>query len=251
MSKMDQTTESAPLELQAYDAVIGWLSRGELRPGEPLPLREMAKRLGMSRTPLRAAVGRLHEQGIVAYNSRLGFSLALPTIADLFELFDLRIMCETHALRRFFTVKERLVPHEVRRMAQETWDLAGKIVDDAATYPQFSMRDRQMHREIVALGGSSRLADWYGQLNLFTIIFRLGWTVPRNEEEFRTSAGEHLAGVDAIERGDRDGAIDHLEAHLIRVRDLTIARLTGAGTAPLAPSRGDWLDRLSNSSAGL
>ena len=49
----------------------------------------------MSRTPLRAAVGRLHAQGLVVYDPRLGFTIAVPSPAELFELFDLRLMCES------------------------------------------------------------------------------------------------------------------------------------------------------------
>lgn len=67
MDQIERPRDSALLELQAYDAAVNWLSCGELKPGEPLPLREAAERLGMSRTPLRAAVGRLHEQGLVSY----------------------------------------------------------------------------------------------------------------------------------------------------------------------------------------
>jgi DNA-binding GntR family transcriptional regulator len=239
---MDQQRDAvgAPsLEAQAYDAVVQWLSRGEVRPGEPLPLRELAKRLGMSRTPLRAAVGRLHEQGLVSYHRRLGFSIALPTTGDLHDLFDLRIMCESHALRRFLQLPRRELPPEIPRLARETWDLAGRIARDPATYPEFSAHDGRLHRAFVALPGSSRLGDWYDQLKLFGIIFRLGWTVPLDEAEFRTSAREHLGIVEALAGDDATAACARLEAHLLRVRDQTVERLVRAGSIPLTSGHGD------------
>jgi DNA-binding GntR family transcriptional regulator len=227
------------LEAQAYEAVIDWLSRGEVRPGEPLPLRELAKRLGMSRTPLRAAVGRLHEQGLVSYHRRLGFSIALPTSGDLHDLFDLRIMCESHALRRFLRLPRHELPPEIPRLAQETWELAGRIAHDPAAYPEYSARDGRLHQALVALPGSSRLADWHDQLKLFGIIFRLGWTVPFDEAEFRTSAREHLGIVEALAGDDATAACARLEAHLLRVRDQTVERLVRAGSIPLGAAYGD------------
>jgi DNA-binding GntR family transcriptional regulator len=245
--RMTQTMTDQPLgvagapslEAQAYEAVIRWLSRGEVRPGEPLPLRELAKRLGMSRTPLRAAVGRLHEQGLVSYHRRTGFAIAMPTTGDLHDLFDLRIMCETHALRRFLQLPRHELPPEIPRLAQETWDLAGQIARDPAAYPEYSARDGRLHRAFVALPGSGRLADWYEQLKIFGIIFRLGWTVPIDEAEFRTSAREHLGIVAALAQADTAAACARLEAHLLRVRDQTIERLVRAGSIPLVAGYGD------------
>ena len=227
--------DTASLEAQAYDAVIAWLSKGEVRPGEPLPLRELSKRLGMSRTPLRAAVGRLHEQGLVAYSPRFGFSVAAPTIGDLHELFDLRLMCETHALRHFFQKPEPSVTSSLGRFAQEGWDLAGQIKADPAKFPEFSALDGRFHQRIVSLAGSRRLTEWYDQLNLRTVIFRLGWTVPMTEDRFRPAAGEHLAIVEAMRAGDAEAARGRLEAHLLRVRDQTIDRLVRSGSLLALP----------------
>jgi len=236
--------DRASLEEQAYNSVVVWLSRGEVKPGEPLPLRDLAKRLGMSRTPLRAAVGRLHEQGLVAYSPRFGFSVAVPTIGDLRELFDLRLMCESHALRRFADRPDRTVPPEIPRLAEEGQDLAGQIGTDPAKFPEFSARDGQFHQAIVALAGSRRLSEWYDQVNLRIIIFRLGWTVPLTEERFRASAREHLSIVEAMLQGDAGEVRRRLEAHLVRVRDQTIDRLIRADSVlPVPDSRG-WLNRL-------
>jgi DNA-binding GntR family transcriptional regulator len=238
MTDVDAAAVTGSLEEQAYDAVIAWLSQGEVKPGEPLPLRELSKKLGMSRTPLRAAVGRLHEQGLVAYSARYGFSVAVPTMGDLYELFDLRAMCETHALRRYFerypgaAERQAAWPDEIDALAHAGLELAGEIVTDPAKYPAFSATDGKFHQAIVALGESRRLSEWYDQLSLRAVIFRLGWTVPMSEERFRTSAREHLAVVDAAQRGDSEGARRLLEAHLIRVRDQTIERLMRAGTVP-------------------
>jgi DNA-binding GntR family transcriptional regulator len=213
------------LEERAYQAVLEWLTRGDASPGEPVPLRELSKQLGMSRTPLRAAVGRLREQGLLAYDARLGFTVSTPTVADLHELFDLRLMCEAHALERFFARSQPVVPAELASIADEMSELATRVAGDPDRYAEFLRRDDAFHQGIVALAENGRLLEWYDQLNLRILIFCAGATVPLTEERFRASATEHLVLVEALARGDAVAARARLDAHLERVRDETIERL--------------------------
>jgi DNA-binding GntR family transcriptional regulator len=187
----------------------------------------MSRHLGMSRTPLRAALGRLHEQGLVAYNARVGFTVATPTPSDLYELFDLRLMCEAHAVRTFFGEPSRIVPAELAQLADEGLALAGQIARAPEKFPAFSDADARFHRTIVQLAGSQRLLDWYQALNLRVVIFRLGWTEPLGEERFRVAAEEHRQIAEALQR-DEAQALRLLETHVTRVRDQTVSRMVRA-----------------------
>jgi DNA-binding GntR family transcriptional regulator len=215
------------LEQQAYALMLDWLLGGHARPGQPMPLREMSRHLGMSRTPLRAALGRLHEQGLVAYNARGGFTVATPAPSDLYELFDLRLMCEAHAVRRHFVEPTPDAPAQLRRLADAGLELAGQIAGAPEKFPTFSDLDARFHRTIVQLAGSQRLLDWYHALNLRVVIFRLGWTEPPGEARFRTAVEEHRRIADALGR-DEGEALRLLEAHITRVRDQTIGRMVRA-----------------------
>ena len=172
MQRPDQALDRAPsqpsadkeageqsLEDRAYAALLDWLLGGEAKPGQPIPVRDFARRLGMSRTPVRTAIGRLHEQGLAAYNAQFGFTTAIPTITDLYELFDLRLMYETHALRRFFEQGSHKLPDEITRLADEMWALPDQIVDHPERYREFWDRDRRLHRGLVMLGRNQRLLD--------------------------------------------------------------------------------------------
>jgi DNA-binding GntR family transcriptional regulator len=242
---------SPPLEEEAYGALLDWLVGGGARPGEPVPLRELARQFGMSRTPLRAAASRLHQQELLAYNPKIGFTAAVPTAADLYELFDLRLMCETHALERFFDAPE---PHRVAvvaRLAEEGAELVERILEDPSNFPAFSQRDALFHREIVALSGSRRLLEWYDQVNLRMVIFRLGLTVPFTEDRFRATVSEHQAVAEAMRAGDGGEAARLLRAHVRRVRDQTVERMLRAETAGAADApRPAWIDRLAAPAAG-
>ena len=239
--------DQGSLEERAYAALADWLMRGEGLPGQVVPLRALAARLGMSRTPLRAAVGRLREQGLVDLRPPREFVVATPTAKELLDLFELRLMYEFHALRRFLerpappAPGRRGLPDEIARLADEIWEVAGQIVDEPARYPEFVRLDAQFHRAIVALADNPRLLAGYDQLHLKIHISRLGLMVPFTPERFRSSADDHLRVVRAVRTGRDVEAREVLEAHAIRARDRAIARMVaaqGSGTWPAEPA---WL----------
>lgn len=94
-------TADESLENRARKALVDWLTKEHPAPGQPVPVREFARRLGMSRTPVRSAVGRLYERGLLAYDPVAGFTVAIPSLSSIYELFELRLMLESHALRLF------------------------------------------------------------------------------------------------------------------------------------------------------
>jgi DNA-binding GntR family transcriptional regulator len=222
------------LEHRAYAALLDWLLGGEVKPGQPIPIREFARRLGMSRTPVRTAVGRLHEQGLAAYNPQIGFTTAIPTITDLYEFFDLRLMYETYALRRFFEHPNRKLPEDIPHLAEEMWALPDQIVDHPERYREFWERDRRFHRGIVVLGRNCRLLESYDQLNVHIHFIRVNW-MPLTLERFRKAAAEHFQIVKAIQEGHSDAACRLVEAHITRARDQTVLI---AHTTPSVPPLG-------------
>lgn len=239
----DGEASDSSLEDRAYDALLTWLVQGRVRAGEPVPLREFARQLGMSRTPLRAAVGRLQAQGVVAYSPRLGFTVRSPSAADLHELFDLRLMCELHGLRRFLGAPNAGLPEPVARLADETRALADRIVEAPALITAYYELDFRFHRDLLALGGNRRLLDWYDQLGFSIHIVRAGIATPITRDRFSTSAADHLALVADIAAGRADAALAVLERHIVEARDQTIERASGV-SPPAGASSPVWLDRI-------
>lgn len=232
------------LERRAYDAVLHWLLEGGASPGEVVPLRELSRRLGISRTPVRFAVGRLHEQGLVDYDARIGFTVSLPSVADLEELFDLRLMCEVHAVRRVFAHgagSNRALGEALALEAREGSELAVRVATDPSLFPAFSERDSRFHRLVIDHAASPRLGGWYEQVSLRMVIFRLGWHVPLSRERFEVSAREHDAIAEAISSGDEQGATSLLERHIGRVRVQTIERAGLVRSDPGRDKRGSWM----------
>jgi DNA-binding GntR family transcriptional regulator len=73
---------------------------GELTPGTPLRLEDLASRLGMSISPIREAVRRLEALGLAELVPHQGAKVVALDIDDLRDLFEVRLGLETTALRR-------------------------------------------------------------------------------------------------------------------------------------------------------
>ena len=83
----------------AYDSLRTMILGGEVRPGERLGERELARRIRVSRTPLREALGRLERDGLAINKPGMGY-FALEFDAKVIdELYEFRELLEVHAAR--------------------------------------------------------------------------------------------------------------------------------------------------------
>jgi DNA-binding GntR family transcriptional regulator len=72
---------------------------GTLGVGLQLRQEDLAKRFGVSRIPVREALGRLQSEGLVEHFANRGSVVAGRTVEDLLETLDIRIALETRALK--------------------------------------------------------------------------------------------------------------------------------------------------------
>lgn len=87
------------LSEMAYETLRHALMRGEMRPGEELPLRPVSQRLGISATPLREALMRLVAERVLEMDNRGRIAVPHMTKADLVEIRRVRAMLEGDAAR--------------------------------------------------------------------------------------------------------------------------------------------------------
>lgn len=91
MTTMSKSTD------KAYAAIYKALTAGRLRPGERLAEERLAREIGVSRTPVREALRRLSAEGFIEFMPNQGGKVPLLSIADIIEIFDLRLILESHA----------------------------------------------------------------------------------------------------------------------------------------------------------
>jgi len=209
---------AAPLELdepptslaeQAYLAVRDQLIMLQIQPGDPIDDVQLAKALGMGRTPLREALKRLEQERLVVSFPRRGTFATGVDIADLAHISEIRVSLEPLAARRAAERASARVRAEMAALAERTEEL-----DVARTDRTEVMRwDLRVHRAIYRAAGNPHLEDVLIRYdNLATRIHCV--FLDRLSTMDMQIVAEHVALLRAIAAGDGDRAQDLAHEHV-------------------------------------
>lgn len=190
----------------AYRGILEAIREGIFLPGDRLREEEVAQRLGMSRTPVREAFGRLLEKGLLQPAPGRGLAIAVLEMDQLFELY---------ALRGEF---EGLVARFAARHATEAEIAHLRQVNDrfaAAASPAEAARiNRRFHARLYDAARNRYLRSAVEDLQ--ETIALLPVTTFSRKGRLAEAVAEHEAIVAAIERRDPDGAAEAARAHIER-----------------------------------
>lgn len=201
----------------AYDALRAMILSGELRPGERLGERELARRIEVSRTPLREALGRLERDGLAVNKPGSGyFALEFDprVVADLYEF---REILELHACAM---AAERIGAGGVRALTGIVKALARFAKESNPTVDQ--LRDEvelgfRIHEIIAQEAGNAMIHDTLMQL--YDRLRLLAWIDVLRIDERPVTRLEHRELVAAITAHDKTRAVAIAQKHLRRCRD--------------------------------
>lgn len=186
-----------------------------LPPGTRLAVDSLAERFGVSRTPVRDALNALVEEGLVMLAPRVGYYVVELSVQDVEEIADIREMIELYALRR--AMKE-MHPSDVTVLLEETRALRALGGDERRR--AFERLDRKFHVEIIRAAGNKRLRDLSARiLALIDLMRNLNVRV----EE---ALDEHIAILEAMQKGDAALAQRLLQDHLEGVRRAIVSEMT-------------------------
>lgn len=180
---------------------------GTLEPGQQLGEVELAKGLGVSRGPLREAMQRLVQQGILRSEPHRGVFVASLTHDDVRDIYLARAAIESAACRLVL----RRDPHRTADLlaaAHRTMAAAASRGDHAGV----ASADMELHQILVAESGSPRLKRMAATLLVETRMCMTALTV-------RYAApvelvDEHAGIIDALRRGDEGLLLALVEDHM-------------------------------------
>src|SRR5215218_4496369 len=94
---------------------------GSLRPGQPISENKIANKLSVSRTPVREAVRMLETENLVTLLPGRKVIISIPTVQDIEDVYETRLIIESEALRRITPDQKELIQEleEYTRAAQE------------------------------------------------------------------------------------------------------------------------------------
>ncbi|WP_254444354.1 MULTISPECIES: GntR family transcriptional regulator [unclassified Ruegeria] len=217
---MKATQNSSPSNAQrAVHALRNMIFSGELSAGSDHLESELAERLGMSRTPIREAALTLESQGLLELRPRKGVRILPVSADDMREIYDVLTELESLAAER---------AAQMGYGQKDLRDLGQAIVDmDEAIAKQdleaWAAADERFHRELVRLGGNSRvkaivamMSDQVRRARTTTLFIR---PLPTKSNE------DHRAVFQAIRDGDADLARQRHHKHRQQARDILVGLL--------------------------
>jgi DNA-binding transcriptional regulator YhcF (GntR family) len=131
------------LKERTYVAVKRMILAGTLRPGEKLAERDLSRWLKVSHTPLREALSRLVQEGLVENRPRRGHYVRAIDAKSVADLYDLRAVLEKHAVRlaaRRFTDADMAALDRLRRPRKYDRDAIGRATPSCRPRPGVSDR---------------------------------------------------------------------------------------------------------------
>lgn len=195
--------------VRAY--LLAQLTAGELAPGERINEAELARRLGISRNPVREAVAGLVRQGFLIARPRRGAFLRTFTAKSADDIFSFRVAVESFALRQAFARGEPGFGLRMRMIARD-------MLDAARSHDVGRMHDLDIafHRTICVFSDNRAALDAHEAMD--ASVRMMIATVNLREDPLEVSAREHLAIADAIGARETDRAEGLLAAHIRRSR---------------------------------
>lgn len=185
------------------------IQRGHYAPGTRLVERRLASELGVSHVPIREALARLADEGLVERLPRRGSRVAGLSSKQLEELSSLRILLEGFVATR---VQERLTPQaeaSVRKIVSSMSE-AAQLGD---VHRVFDL-DQRFHERLWHLADHEMLFESVAQLRGRIDAFLLATTSALDTSELEQHAASHAEVVDAIASGDPQTARDAMTRHI-------------------------------------
>jgi DNA-binding GntR family transcriptional regulator len=191
---------------QVHEVLRKAIVDGTLPPKARISENSICKQFSVSRTPVRAAIQRLAEEGLVDVSPQRGSYVAPLRLEGLYDSHFVRRALELALLRE-------TAPRWTREMSGE---LRG-IIDDHARVAAardldgFFAEDERFHRALAGFSGRAGVWDAIQAAKIPMTRFHRYWAFP---ERLSDVLAEHRAVVDALDRGDGAGAEAALERHL-------------------------------------
>jgi DNA-binding GntR family transcriptional regulator len=204
---MEKTFERASTAVRVANVLRERIARGQLRSGSRLIELDISRELGVSRSPVREALLRLAEEGLVEILPYRGAMVVTLDKARLTELLEFRLALEHFALERLVEKNDRA---EIARLREHVKTLRAAIAggDRQAAIDA----DLAMHREMIALADNALVQRAYESL-IVQIRLYIDVTSARYERA-EDLATEHEAFFTAVERGEFLMSRKLLDAHI-------------------------------------
>lgn len=220
------TSPSTPRPLSPYEAIKQAILSGEFEPGQPLVEVPLAEWCGTSRTPIREALRRLQQDGLVEQIDR-GLSVMVRRPEEILDIYETRIILEAEAAR---VAADRRTTYDLRIIRSE---LDRSLVVENTDLDSMVDTNERFHHAVWQASHNDCLSDLLQRLHLHLGRYRGASLVSRGSTlaspgRWEESLIEHRQLLDALEIRDSKRAHEIVTKHFMTARDLKMTLFAGA-----------------------
>ena len=192
---------------KAYRAISNAIARLQLKPGETLTQDRLAKWLSISRTPVREALRRLEQDGIIQTAPGRGLIVAELTIRDAEDMLELLALLDTQAAA--FAARRRSPAQGQRLVAIAEELMRAAERHDVEAWQEI---DHPYHETLLEASGNAYLRRSIEDVR--RRLQRITYHLSVQPEHMLEGTREHLEIAQAICDGDAERAAEQMRKHL-------------------------------------
>lgn len=218
-----------------YEEVLRAILDERFRPGERLSIPDLANEMDVSQMPVRQAMDRLAEEGLVEVRPRSGTFVAEPEERDIADTFDLRRALDGLAAE---TAVLHVTDKDITYL-----DATVDRMDEYAAAGNAGMQDHdrlnwEFHLFIVRLAGNEKLYEMYQQLNAHLKIASIHVSNHDWADRVPLAQREHREMVRALARRDANSLAMVLAEHVERAKNALISDIRAVRSRSVDTAKG-------------
>ncbi len=199
----------AASEQKAYEAIRGGISAGLYPSGRHLRAGHLAAQLGISRTPVREALRRLHAEGLVEFFAHRGAFVAGRSPRDVDEVFDLRVVLESYAAE---VSAQRLTEAQIAQLAGWTNDMERSAARPRRDTLGLTSANDSFHSAIISSAANQRLSA------MIASVIEMSWVARTfsiySDADLAASINHHREMIKAFSVRDGVWAAALMRSHI-------------------------------------
>lgn len=201
------TKNNTGLADQTYEYILNMIMTKQLMPGERIPEAKIAKEFGISRSPVRDAMKRLANEGLIRiYPGR--FAQVAEYDENAFrDIGTLRVALDTMSVKLALLYGSQLDFIRLKEIAQNCMDAKQKN-----NYTLRRKLDSDFHLELARMSQNKLLLKFQNELYLRVQFLILHF--PNEVEDERCHLEQHLEIAEALSAHDEEKALSTIQNHL-------------------------------------
>ncbi|SFG63600.1 DNA-binding transcriptional regulator, GntR family [Desulfotomaculum arcticum] len=203
---------------QVYLSLKSAIIDGTFPTGERLKEEELAKKMGVSRTPVREAINQLKQEGLVTSLVGGGVKVTEISIEEINDIFDVRDLLETHAAIK---AVDNISDEQLKKLEEIVF--MSRVAQQKGLIEKIIELNTDFHNEIVIASGNKKIYEIICSMRDYLQAYRR--VSLRHAQEPEASLSGHEQIYEAIKLRDKEKACNCMKEHLMVARRLMLEKV--------------------------